>query len=80
VSHHKQETFLYGYTLHWVLLPTKAHNRKLLFGSILLKHGHHFDCWNQPVNMHMHICYLDCHEAELCCYLVIHIANLFHSL
>jgi hypothetical protein len=26
--------------------------------------------------MRMRVCYLDCHEAELCCYLVIHIGNL----
>jgi hypothetical protein len=40
--------------------------------STLLKHGRHFDYWNQPLNMCMRICYLDCHEAGLCCYLVIH--------
>jgi hypothetical protein len=39
----------------------------LLFGSTLLKLGCHFDYWNQPLDMHMHICYLDCHEAGLCC-------------
>jgi hypothetical protein len=37
-SHRKQETFLYEYSLHWVILPKKGHNRTLLFGSILLKH------------------------------------------
>jgi hypothetical protein len=26
--------------------------------------------------MRMHVCYLDCHEAELCCCLVIHTENL----
>jgi hypothetical protein len=35
---------------------------------------------NQPVNLRMRICYLDCHEAGLCCYLVIHIENLLHPL
>jgi hypothetical protein len=43
-SQHKQEIYLYKYPLHWVFLPTnKKHNRKLLFGNTLLKHGHHFD-------------------------------------
>jgi hypothetical protein len=41
----------------------------MLFGSILLKHGRHFDNWNQPLNMRMRVCYL-----------VIHIENLLHSL
>jgi hypothetical protein len=44
----------------------------LLFGSIL-KHGRNFAYWNQCLNMR--ICYPDCHEAGLCCYLVIHIEN-----
>jgi hypothetical protein len=30
--------------------------------------------------MRMRICYLDCHEAGLCCYLVIHIENLLRQL
>jgi hypothetical protein len=46
--------------LHWVLLPTKAHNTTLLFGSTLLKHGRQFDYWNQPLNMRMCVFYLDC--------------------
>jgi hypothetical protein len=48
----------------------------LFFGIILLNHCHHFDYWNQPLNMCMHIFYLDCHEAGLCCYIVIHTENL----
>jgi hypothetical protein len=28
----------------------------------------------------MRICYLNCHKAGLCCYLVIHIENLLHPL
>jgi hypothetical protein len=80
-SHRKQETLLYEYPLHWVLFLTKKkHNRTLLFCSILLKHGRHFDYWHQPLNMRMRVCNLDCHEAELCCYLVIHIENLSHQL
>jgi hypothetical protein len=51
--------------------PQKTHNRTLLFVSTLLKHDHNFDYWNWPLNMCMCICYLDCHEAGLCCYLVI---------
>jgi hypothetical protein len=30
--------------------------------------------------MRMHVCYLDCHEAELCCNLVLHIENLLDPL
>jgi hypothetical protein len=30
--------------------------------------------------MRMRICYLDCHEAGLCCYLVIHTENLLRPL
>jgi hypothetical protein len=30
--------------------------KTLLFGSTLLKHGRHVDCWNQPLNMCMHAC------------------------
>jgi hypothetical protein len=80
-THRKHVTFLYEYPLHWVLFPTKKkHYRTLLFVCTLLKHRHHFDYWNQPLNMHMRVCYLDCHEAGLCCYLVIHIKSLLHLL
>jgi hypothetical protein len=75
-SHHKWETFLYEYPLHWVLLHTKDAQQNTTFSSTLLKNGHHFDYWNRPLNLCMPICYLDCHEAGLCCYLVIHIENL----
>jgi hypothetical protein len=30
--------------------------------------------------MSMRVCYLDCHEAGLCCYLVIHIETLLRPL
>jgi hypothetical protein len=30
--------------------------------------------------MHMRVWYLDCHEAGLCCFLVIHTENLLHPL
>jgi hypothetical protein len=56
------------------------HNRTLLFGSILVKYGCHFDYWNQPLNMRIRVCYLDCLEGGLCCYLVIHIENLLRPL
>jgi hypothetical protein len=56
--------------------PQSTHNITLLFGSICLQHGRHFDYWNQLLNMRMRVCCLYCHEARLCCYLVIHIENL----
>jgi hypothetical protein len=56
--------------------PQKAHKRALLFGSLDRKHDRHFGYWNLPLNMHMRVCYLICHEAGLCC-LVIHIENLY---
>jgi hypothetical protein len=59
----------------------KTHNRTLLFSSIHTPQLRcHFNYWNQPLNMSMRVCYLDCHEAGLCCYLVIHIENLLRSL
>jgi hypothetical protein len=60
--------------------PQKSQNRMLLFGSKILKHGRHFDYWNQPLNMHMCGCYLDCHKDGLWCYLVIHVETLLHPL
>jgi hypothetical protein len=76
----KHNIFLYDYPLHWVVLPTKTYNRTLLFCSIHIKHGRHFNHWNQPLNMSMRVCYLDCQEAGLCCYLVIHKENLLRPL
>jgi hypothetical protein len=58
----------------------KTHKRTLVFGSIFLKHCRHFASWNQPLNMCMLVCYLDCHESGLCCYLVIHVEHLLLSL
>jgi hypothetical protein len=52
----------------------------LLFGSILLKHGRHFDYWNRTLIMGMRVCYLECHEAGLCCYLVLHVRDLLRPL
>jgi hypothetical protein len=52
-SHRKQETLLYEYPLHWVLLPTKKDNRMLFFGITFLMHSRYFDYWN-----HVHACLL----------------------
>jgi hypothetical protein len=60
--------------------PQKAHNRTLLFGSVSLKHGYHFDYWYKRLNMRMRVCYLDCYEAGLCCYLLTHIETLLRPL
>jgi hypothetical protein len=77
-SYRKQEIFLYEYPLHCLLLSTKIHNITLLFCTTrtLFKHGRHFDCWSQPLSICMPVCYLDCHEAGLCCYLVIYIEDI----
>jgi hypothetical protein len=79
-SHYEQEKFIYEYPLYWVLFSIKTHNTTLLFDSTILKHGRHFDYWNQPLNMRMSVCYLDCHEAGRCCYLVMYIQNLLRPL
>jgi hypothetical protein len=76
----KSKKFLYEYHLQWVLFPTETRNRMLLFGRTILRHGRHFDYWNQPLNMRMRVCYLYCHESGLCCYLVIHTDNLLRPL
>jgi hypothetical protein len=70
-SNRKYGIFLCEYPLHWVILTQKKRTRTLFSGSTLLKHGRHFDSWNQPLNMRICVCYLDCHEARLCCYLLI---------
>jgi uncharacterized membrane protein len=56
-----------------------AHTHKIrtqILGSTHLKHSHHFDYWNQPLNMSMRVCYLDYHEAGLCCYILIQTEHL----
>jgi hypothetical protein len=58
----------------------KTHSCTTLFVSTLLKHGRHSDYWNQSLNMRMRVCYLDYHEAGMCCYLVIHLENLWRPL
>jgi hypothetical protein len=72
-SHRKQETFLYEYPL-----PTKNAQQNAALQYYTPQHSRHFDYCNQPLNMCLCICCLDCHEAGLCCYLVIHVENLLH--
>jgi hypothetical protein len=50
------------------------------FGNTLLKHGRHFDYWNQPLNMSMLFSYLDFHQVGLCCYLVLPTENPISSI
>jgi hypothetical protein len=77
----KRESFIYKYPLHWALLPAnKTLNGTLLFVSILFMRGGHFDYWNERLNLRIRVCYLNCHEAGLCCYLEIHIENLLRPL
>jgi hypothetical protein len=81
-KHFPQETGNISLWISFALSPfahkKKAHNRIMLFSNTLLKHCHHFDYWNQPLNMHIY--YLDCHEGGLCCYLLLHVENLIHPL
>jgi hypothetical protein len=56
-------------------LQKSTQNRMLIFGCIHLKHGRHLYYWKQPLNMRIRAFYLDYYEAELCCYLMIHIGN-----
>jgi hypothetical protein len=63
--------------LHRVLLPTNNAQENAALCT-LLKHGCHFDYWNQTLNMDL--CYLDCYEPGMCCYLTIHVENLLHPL
>jgi hypothetical protein len=63
--------------LHWVLLSTKKKPTTERCSSVVHPQARsHFDYWNQSLNMHMHISYLDRHEAGLCFYLLFY----FHLL
>jgi hypothetical protein len=66
--------------IEFLCLQNKTNNRTPLFDSTLFKHGRHFGYWKQLLNMHICVCYLDCHEVGLCCYLVIYIENLLRPL
>jgi hypothetical protein len=79
-SHPKQEIFLYKYPLYWVLLPTKYAQQNADLRQYSPQTWLSFYYWNQPLNIWMYICCLDCHEAELCCHLVMQIENLLHPL
>jgi hypothetical protein len=72
--------YFLDYSVHCVFCQHKKHNRTLFFCITLLKHCRHFYYWNQPPNMRMRVCYVDCHEAGLYCYLVIHKENLVNLL
>jgi hypothetical protein len=63
---------LYEDTLHWVLVPPtkrKTDKRTRLFGSILFKHGRHFNYWN----------YWICIWAPYCVYLITNVYISFPS-
>jgi hypothetical protein len=76
-SHHKQETFYYEYPLHGALLPTTEWCSLVVQSSSTVAI---LTYWNQPLNMHVRVYYLDCHEAGSCCYLVSHIESLLRPL
>jgi hypothetical protein len=77
-SYRKQEIFLYEYPLHSVLLPIK----KLITErcSSVVYSSSTVAILTIGTSLWTCVCYLDCHEAGLCCYLVIHIVNLLHPL
>jgi hypothetical protein len=75
-SNREQEIFLYGYTLHRVFAHKESTTEfcsSVVYTSsavaILTTETIHWTCACASAN-------LDCHEAGLCCYLVIHIENL----
>jgi hypothetical protein len=69
------------YTEYFCRQKKKENAQKLLlFCSKLFEQGHHFYYWNQPMNLHIRVCYQEYYDTRLCCYLVIHIENLFHPL
>jgi hypothetical protein len=72
-SHRKQETFLYEYSLHWVLLPTKKRRTTERCSSVI-----HSSSTVAILTTETSL--LDCYEDGLCCYLVIHIENLLRPL
>jgi hypothetical protein len=78
-SHRKQETFLYEYPLHWTLLSTKEHTTER-WSSVIHSSLSPFWLLKPSLNMRMRECYLNCYEAGLCCYLVIHIEDLLRPL
>jgi hypothetical protein len=80
-SQHKQETFLYECPLHWVLLTTKKAQQNDSLRQYTPQAWSPF--WLlKPASKHAHARLLpwDCHEAGLCCYLVIHIENFIRPL
>jgi hypothetical protein len=79
-SHRKYGIFLYKYTrtLHWVLLPTEIAQLNASFRQYTPQARSPFWLLKQLLNMRMRFCYLDCHDAGLCCYLVIHTESILH--
>jgi hypothetical protein len=69
-SHRKQETFQCEYPLH-VLSPTKEHTTGLCSSVVHPQAQSPFSLLKPASEHGMRICYLDCHEAGLYCYLVI---------
>jgi hypothetical protein len=70
-SHRKQETFLYEYPLKWILLPTESAQQNAVHSSITVAN------LSTETSLWICACASDtCHEAGLCCYLVILIESL----
>jgi hypothetical protein len=78
--HRKQKHFFINISCMESFCPQENAQQNAALRYYTLKHGCHFEYWNGPLNMYMRACYLDCHEAKLCCSLVIHIENLLRPL
>jgi hypothetical protein len=78
-SHRKQETFLYK-PLCSEFLPTEKRTTEDCSSVLYVSSTVAILTMKTSLNICMHLCYLDCHEAGLCCYLVIHVKNLLRPL
>jgi hypothetical protein len=64
----------------WAFYPWQKRTTERCSSVVHSQALRHLDYWTQPLNMHMRVWYLDCHEAGLCCYLVINLENLLRQL
>jgi hypothetical protein len=60
--------------------PQKRRTTERSSSIVYSKYSRHFDYRNQLLNKRMRACYLDCHEAGLCCNVVIYTETLLRPL